>query len=732
MANSTDNINEYATNFISFDEVGGSAYDKIGGYIGTFSNNPTRVDGWNGNGFAMNFSGANQYITFNNPIIPIGAKSIRFKIKTTQTTTGIIMSQTLGTTRNGTQISISNGNISFLIGKSVSGSPIFDVISNKKINDGQWHDVLFVWDGTTNINSVEIYIDDMLIPDVTGTSSGLETLAPSNNLRIGTNNSSPLNSPLNGQLDQIEIYDRVISHVSDKYLVLHDNQYKYHDTVAWQITNNTEENFIRYGMSNLDFITEQQWLELSGEKSLLMWSDFENKKYAHAVLNVNEYSAYDLIGENPEIIIHTDSTDDIIISTTTEPYSIYDQLNDEIEVLNYTNDNSVTTSDLILEANFTPIDELEGDLEIVTLTETNIQPSLDISSVPKPQFVYKANLTSIDDLENVIVSDLSTYYRNDSPVKVLFSQNNVDWYYFNGIEFTRLSSLTVDNIKNFGNSVSILNTLTTNQFNNWAFDKINVGIYLEDDIKNTVISKTTDVGIVSYLPNNTSIVEDSSFYVLNTTARIDIDLQGNSIFGTLSDADMTRVQYRVKLNGQPYFPINGEFTALSSPPQSISINFNSDEIKIDDWNDVDVEFQDFFGTTDTWSTRFVGKYAGLLFSDENGDLYSNDVGKVLKYLDFGTVLTGQTTPVYTINLKNEYGFDVKDVNIRANTSEFAEGLELDLSLDSALTDFSDSLTVSNMANAEEIPFYLRMRSPITTIPNGHNLFDIFVSAKRDV
>lgn len=32
------------------------------------------------------------------------------------------------------------------------------------IDDSQWHDVLFTWDGTTNANGAKLYIDDMVNP----------------------------------------------------------------------------------------------------------------------------------------------------------------------------------------------------------------------------------------------------------------------------------------------------------------------------------------------------------------------------------------------------------------------------------------------------------------------------------------------------------------------------------------------------------------------------------------
>lgn len=82
MANSKDNLSKYGKAFIGFDEISGNAMDSIGGYTGTLYNNPQRVQGWNGKDYAMSFNGINQYVQFNNSIVPNNSSyTIRFKFK---------------------------------------------------------------------------------------------------------------------------------------------------------------------------------------------------------------------------------------------------------------------------------------------------------------------------------------------------------------------------------------------------------------------------------------------------------------------------------------------------------------------------------------------------------------------------------------------------------------------------------------------------------------------------
>lgn len=462
--------------------------------------------------------------------------------------------------------------------------------------------------------------------------------------------------------------------------------------------------------------------------------DAGTNSYSHTDDTSSTFIVYSYISDTPKVIINPSTTDDVTVSTKTKPYTIYDELGDEVELLYYTDDAAVTKADLNITANWSPIDELDGDFEIVTWTDEtdpNTKRSLEVKGTPSPKFTYSLTVTDIDKLKDVIATDISTKY-NKSNVRYLLSPNNTDWYKFNGTVFEKLSSITNQSIKDNGMTYETLQTITDVQFALWEFKKINIGVYLEDDTRDTVISAVNPLQIEHLSPSNTTQLSETSLYILNTTARIDVDLKGLTLTGLLSDADMSRVQYRVRVNGKPYYPIDGHFTALSPSPQPISITMQSDEIKINDWNTIEVEFQDYFGTTDTWSATFMGKYAGVVFMDAAGDYYSTDMGQVLKYLDFGTVLTGQVTPSYEVKLKNQFGYKVKDVELSADTSDFSKGLLFEFS---DQPDFSDSykrLNIAALDDDQEFTFYVRMRSDIFTEPNGNNAFNIYVTAVKDV
>lgn len=462
--------------------------------------------------------------------------------------------------------------------------------------------------------------------------------------------------------------------------------------------------------------------------------DSSTNTYNHTDDTTSTFSVYGYISDTPKALIKPATTNDVTVSTKTKPYTIYDELGDDVELLYYTDDTAVTKADMNITANWSPIDELDGDFEVVTWTDETdpaTKRTLEVQGTPSPKFTYSLTVTDIEKLKDVIVTDLSTTY-NKSNVRFLLSPDNVDWYRFNGTVFEKMTSMTNQAIKEKGMTYDELQSITDIQFESWNFKKVNVGVYLEDDARGTIVSNVNPLQIEHLSPSNTTQLSGTSLYVLNTTARIDVDLKGLTLLGSLSDDDMSRVQYRIRLNGNPYFPADGQYTALSPAPQPVSITMQSDEIKIDDWNTLEVDFQDFFGTTDTWSATFMGKYAGVVFMDTNGDYYSTDMGQVLKYLDFGTVLTGQVTPSYEVKLKNQFGYKVKDVELSADTSEFSKGLLFEFSQQADFSTFSKRLNIPSLEDEEEFTFYVRMQSSITTEPNGNNTFNIYVTATKDV
>lgn len=239
-----NNLDKYGVAQYKFEDRDTTITDSVGRNHGT-ATNATFVEGVNG-GKAISFAGSGK-VQFSNSVIPLGKKSIRFKVKTTQATTngGIFLTDGINPS---TSSSVSYGfyfgvhnNKLFIIYYRGTTTTRTDIYSNKTINDGQWHDILFTWDGTTNADAVKIYIDDMKTPDITGTYPTIDTTAHSANLTMGCSSNTQYPGWYTGYLTDVEIYNDVIN-VDDCKLI--------------SIESASESDYISYGKKNVEFNSE--------------------------------------------------------------------------------------------------------------------------------------------------------------------------------------------------------------------------------------------------------------------------------------------------------------------------------------------------------------------------------------------------------------------------------------------------------------------------------------------
>lgn len=420
-------------------------------------------------------------------------------------------------------------------------------------------------------------------------------------------------------------------------------------------------------------------------------------------------------------------------SSDTEPFTIYDEFGATMEVLYYTDDESVTEANLVVTANWSPLDDLEGDFEILTWTDEpadKAKRAIEIVAVPKPQFVFLLNSGDVfGELGKVLVSNTSVAYRDE--LRLLFTPDQENWYRFKDGSFEKVAINSAVDAKTNGMKHSDVAAMTKEELSKWPFKTFGLGLYLEDNAQDTIVTSVDSISYEDLISKHTCELSETSLYVLNTTARIELELAGSTVFGTLHDDDLTRVQYRVLLNGEAYFPQDGNFTSLEAAPAKINLEFSSSDIKIDDWNTIRVEFKDSFGTVDYWAKSFVGTYNGLIFKDLEGDFYSDELGKVLKYLDFGVIYAGQTTIEHEIILRNQYGYAVDHIEIGVNSSQMAKGMTYELSKTTApFTPTQELIFEDTLNDQEELSFFIRLKTDLASTPETNGKFNIVAKANR--
>lgn len=178
--------------------------------VNGINNGTSLVTGYDNSGFARHFTGSS-YITLSSSVIPLGEKTISFKIRKASVTGKV--EYFFGNEYNGNinygmcGYVYTNGSLGFELNKANSIGAIFSIGSKKNICDNKWHDVLLTWDGSTNSNAVKLYVDDMSTPNNTTTAKAIENHASSYNLYIG---SLALGKAVNfvGDIDNFAVYDK--------------------------------------------------------------------------------------------------------------------------------------------------------------------------------------------------------------------------------------------------------------------------------------------------------------------------------------------------------------------------------------------------------------------------------------------------------------------------------------------------------------------------------------------
>lgn len=507
-------------------------------------------------------------------------------------------------------------------------------------------------------------------------------------------------------IQEIEFYYTPVN----KILILNENSYKKWDE-TWQnisISTPTEQQYIENGMDDLSIIPESALKELKGEIKLSYFTD------------------------NP-------STNEITIETETEPYSIYDEFGyDEegdplpMEVLYYTDDPDKSKAELEITANYSPLDEIDGDFEVVTWTdEEAAERILGLSALPKPQFIKQIDSNDVYGTITEFLTTESFSGTENGIIRYLLSPDRTVWKTWNGLAFADIDTSNMSNIVANGLNRAALQSLTNSEWSKWVGQKLYLGIYLEEDMRNKTKAHINSISYKDSVPKESTHISDAKLYILNTVSTINVSFAGSTITGIIDDEDEGKVQYRIKLNGNDYFPADGSFTPLMASPLNISTTLSNEDILIDENNTLRIEFKDYWGSIDYWQTNFTGTYSGLLFMDETGEYYSTDIGGILQYLDFGVIIAGQTTIEQAILLKNTYGYTVDNINIRANQAGFPSGMKAQFGTNEISFEALDILSLEGqMEDGDERTFYIRLSTQLGVTPQANGEFDIIVTADK--
>ena len=207
-------------NYMFNSDNGSTVVDSVySGAINGTANGTTLIS--ENNDKYRRFNGSTDFISFNDPIIPIGEKSIklRFRKDTIPPTDAwnMLLSTCTGDLNDGLLIAIAPTNYSHrgqIYFQAFKSGKEFSILSGDSVCDGQWHELLITWTGDTTENGIKLYLDDMTTPKKIATANFTESNIRKN-LHIGKH-AFANKFYFKGDIDKVEIYDKVIGEKTEQ------------------------------------------------------------------------------------------------------------------------------------------------------------------------------------------------------------------------------------------------------------------------------------------------------------------------------------------------------------------------------------------------------------------------------------------------------------------------------------------------------------------------------------
>lgn len=214
----------------------------------------------------------------------------------------------------------------------------------------------------------------------------------------------------------------------------------------------------------------------------------------------------------------------------------------------------------------------------------------------------------------------------------------------------------------------------------------------------------------------------------------------NEYIFSIDDIDHDRVKYTAFINDKQF--ASSDFMDVPSVNNRITIS--SDDIIIGKKNVLTVLLTDAVGGTTPIKIEFIGEYYGLLFLDEDGNILSSDIGRVINKLKLNSIICGQTSLASEITIWNKSSHSINSISIKSpkdingidkpqyNNGVFNGVTHIDGDIVAQISNndsFNDpnsfyAINLKNLAPNEKTKFYMRVVSDNPGSKGGTFDFDI--------
>ncbi|MFC8688133.1 LamG domain-containing protein [Brevibacillus porteri] len=205
-------------------------------------------------------------------------------------------------------------------------------------------------------------------------------------------------------------------------------------------------------------------------------------------------------------------------------------------------------------------------------------------------------------------------------------------------------------------------------------------------------------------------------------------VKGQKLYVQIGDNELDKVRFRVSINKKQVYPATGDFTPLIQAPTTFDYFISASDIILGGMNLLEIIAEDEFGKSSSLGLNFFGDYSGLMFVDENGRYFSDNIGNVLNYMDFGRITGGQTTLPKKIRVVNKNGFPIHNLLLTMNAGASNSRSVIQISkTDSPFTPEDQLSYARTIEDEQEVPVFVRVVTNKDDQPHS-GTFEIVVNA----
>lgn len=211
--------------------------------------------------------------------------------------------------------------------------------------------------------------------------------------------------------------------------------------------------------------------------------------------------------------------------------------------------------------------------------------------------------------------------------------------------------------------------------------------------------------------------------IVNNTPEIRLEREGYKLMLDIVDTDGDPIYYEFKINGVDLVPPGNAMGQIR-----MDYYLQADQINIGLMNKITVKAIDLYGDEKDTELEFMGEYIGLVFSNENGDIYSTDSGEILRRLVMPFVRAGENTVAVPVVVTNKYPFNVRDLTLSVGYYEDLPDTGILLGKDPSNVNYTALTYDDMMSNGQFKTFYVMLHTEETAV--GRGKFRIQANARK--